>query len=230
MTRRIGLLGGTFDPVHYGHLDAADAARAALRLDEVLVIPSHVPPHRPAQPHASVFHRFAMLALAVQGRPYVRLSDTELAREGPSFTVDTLRRLHESGLRPLQLFFILGADAFAEIATWRAFPAVLDAANFAVIARPGTSLDDAMTRNAGVVGRVLLDPADMRHDVGRVLLDPAEPKTGIYPVEAQTRDVSSTAIRERIAARVPIDECVPGPVAAYITAQGLYRTVDGLHG
>jgi nicotinate-nucleotide adenylyltransferase len=230
MTRRIGLLGGTFDPVHHGHLDAADAAHAALRLDEVLFIPSHVPPHRPAQPQASVFHRFAMLALAVQGRPYVRLSDTELAREGPSFTVDTLRRLHESGLRPLQLFFILGADAFAEIATWREYPGVLDAANFAVIARPGTSLDDAMTRHAGVVGRVLLDPADMRHDVGRVLLDPAEPKTGIYPVEARTRDVSSTVIRERIAARLGIDECVPGPVAAYIAAQGLYRTVDGLHG
>jgi len=231
MTRRIGLLGGTFDPVHHGHLDAADAAHAALRLDEVLFIPSHVPPHRPAQPHASVFHRFAMLALAVQGRPYVRLSDTELAREGPSFTVDTLRRLHEFGLKPLQLFFILGADAFAEIATWRAFPAVLDAANFVVIARPGTSLDDAMARHVEVARRLRLGtgglPAERAHGVASAQ---NESETGVYAVEARTRDVSSTVIRERIAARVPIDECVPGPVAAYITAQGLYRTVGGLHG
>ena len=219
MTRRIGLLGGTFDPVHHGHLDAADAAHAALGLDEVLFIPSHVPPHRPSQPHASVFHRFAMLALAVQGRPYVRLSDTELAREGPSFTVDTLRRLHEVGLRPLQLFFILGADAFAEIATWRAFPAVLDAANFAVIARPGTSLDEAVARHAEVERRLRRGARAQN-----------ESETGVYAVEARTRNVSSTVIRARIADTAPIDECVPGPVSAYIAAQGLYRTVDGLHG
>src|SRR5262249_39122927 len=125
-TRRMGLIGGTFDPVHYGHLDAADAARLALGLDEVTFIPAHVPPHRSAQPRASAFHRFALLALALAGRSGYHASDLELGRQGPSFTVDTLRDLHRQGWSPAQLFFIIGADAFAEIATWHEYPAVLD--------------------------------------------------------------------------------------------------------
>ena len=124
--RRIGLLGGTLDPFHVGHLDAADAARAALGLDEILVIPAHDPPHRPDDPHASAFHRFAMVALAVDGREGYRASDLELRRDGPSYTALTLRDLRSAGYEPSQLYFIAGADAFAEIATWFDYPAILD--------------------------------------------------------------------------------------------------------
>src|SRR6187401_454900 len=152
--RRIGLLGGTFDPIHYGHLDAAEAARERLGLDEVRFIPSHVPPHREGGRLASVYHRFALVALAIQDRAGFRASAMELERDGHSFTVETLRHLHVEGYRPLQLFFIIGADAFAEIATWREYPGVLDAAHFVVIARPGMTPEAALARNPGLLVRL----------------------------------------------------------------------------
>ena len=95
--RRLGLLGGTFDPVHYGHLDAAEAARQALALDEVWLLPSHVPPHRSQDPVATPFHRFALAALAISDRVTYRVSDIELQRTGRTYTVDTLRSLREQG-------------------------------------------------------------------------------------------------------------------------------------
>ena len=131
--RRLGVLGGTFDPIHFGHLDAAEAARASLELDEVLFVPAHDPPHKPGDPHASAFHRFALIALAIQEWPGYRASDMELSREGASYTADTLRALHACGWRPSNLFFIVGADAFAEIRrgvnsprcwTWRSSPSL----------------------------------------------------------------------------------------------------------
>ena len=209
MTRRLGVLGGTFDPIHYGHLDAAAAARAALALDEVLIVPSHAPPHRPATPHATEFHRFALAALAIDGLDGYRVSDMELRRQGPSYTIATLRALHDAGWTPSQLFFILGADAFAELATWHKYPEVLDAANFAIVARPGAALDAAIDRVPGARARL-----------GRTL----------FPVPAMTRDVSSTAIRARLAARQSIDELVPVSIARHILAHNLYGAVSDLHG
>jgi nicotinate-nucleotide adenylyltransferase len=208
-SRRLGILGGTFDPIHVGHLDAADAAQRALQLDQVLLIPSSDPPHRPADPLASGFHRFALVALAIQGNDAFRVSDMELTRTGPSYTADTLRTVARQGWQPSQIFFILGSDAFAEIATWREFPAVLDAANFVVIARPGTTLDAAAKRTPSLRGRL---------------------GSSIFLVEARTRDVSSSAIRARLAARQPIDDLVPVAVARHIAAHHLYGAVDDLHG
>jgi cytidyltransferase-like protein len=101
--RRIGVLGGTFDPVHLGHLGAAEVARSTLALDEVLVVPSHIPPHRLAQPDASGYHRFAMVALAVASARGLAASDVELVREGRSYTATTLRGLHRRGFSPSQL-------------------------------------------------------------------------------------------------------------------------------
>jgi len=220
MTRRMGVLGGTFDPVHFGHLDAAAAAHAALELDEILFIPSHDPPHRPVDPHATAFQRFALVALAVDGLPGYLVSDEELRRPGNSYTSDTLRALHASGWTPLQIFFILGADAFAEIATWHEFPAVLDAANFAVIARPGTSIEAALARTPALRSRVR--PASGGAFECR--------NTGVFLIEAATRDVSSTMIRARLAAGQSIDDLVPSPVARHIAAHHLYGAEDGLHG
>jgi nicotinate-nucleotide adenylyltransferase len=206
---RLGILGGTFDPVHFGHLDAADAARRALNLDQVWLIPSCDPPHRPIDPLASGYHRFALVALAVHGDETLRASDIELTRTGPSYTADTLRAVARRGWHASQIFFILGSDAFAEIATWREFPAVLDAANFVVIARPGTTLDAAAARTPSLRGRL---------------------GTSIFLVEARTRDVSSSTIRARLAARQPIDDLVPAAVARHIVAHHLYDAVDNLHG
>src|SRR5947207_877608 len=110
IARRIGILGGTFDPVHMGHVDVASAAEAALGLGEILLLTSHIPPHR-AQPVASSYHRFAMVALTVAGHPRWRASDLELQAATPSFTACTLDRLRKEGYRPTELFFIVGADA-----------------------------------------------------------------------------------------------------------------------
>src|SRR5438034_2402539 len=114
---RTGILGGTFDPIHLGHLEAADAAKRHLQLDRVLLVPSRTPPHRSVEPRASVYHRFAMTALAAAERGLLA-SDLELMRDGPSFTALTLEALHREGYAPSQLFFIIGSDAFAEISTW----------------------------------------------------------------------------------------------------------------
>ena len=137
---RIGVLGGTFDPIHGGHLDAAAAARRACALDTVLLVPARAPAHRASAPRAPAVHRFAMAALAAQGCDDLRVSDIELRYEGPSFTSVTLERLAALGHRPEQLFFITGADAFADIAAWHDYPAVLDRSHFVVVARPGHSL------------------------------------------------------------------------------------------
>lgn len=216
MTRRLGVLGGTFDPVHFGHLDAAATARSALALDEVLFVPSHDPPHRPGQPHATAFHRFALVALAVDGCAGCRVSDLEVRRYGSSYTSETLRSLHAAGWQPWQLYFILGADAFAEIATWHEFPAVLDSAHFVVVARPGVTIDEALARTPELRQRVRPAAA-----AGRT----AGP-TAIFPVEARTRDVSSTVIRARLAARQAIDDLVPAAVARHIAAHHLYVESD----
>jgi nicotinate-nucleotide adenylyltransferase len=220
MTQRLGVLGGTFDPVHFGHLDAAAAAQSALTLHEILFVPSYDPPHRPADPHATAFQRLALVALAINERDAHRVSDVELLRSGPSYTADTLRALHSEGWAPTQLFFVLGADAFAEIATWRDLPFVLDATNFAVIARPGTTIEAAVARTPELRPRTKpASEASRLHD-----------RTGIFLVEAATRDISSTLIRQRLAAGQPIGDLVPATVARHIAAHRLYSTEDVLHG
>ncbi len=218
--RRLGILGGTFDPIHLGHLDAGDAACAALSLDAILLIPAHDPPHRPIDPRASVYHRFALVSLAIAGRDAYRVSDMELVRQGPSYTADTLRSLHAEGWRASQLFFILGTDAFAEIAAWYGFPSFLDLAHFVVIARPGTTIETAAARTPQLLAR--LCGAPHRESI-------VDGPTRIFLVEAQTHDVSSTAIRERLAAAQPIDDLVPTPVARHILKHHLYGAVDDLH-
>ena len=136
MTVRIGILGGTFDPIHLGHLEAATAAERALSLDRILLLPSRTPPHRTSEPRASVYHRFAMAALAAAERG-MSVSDLEVRRDGPSYTALTLEALHREGYAPAQLFFITGSDAFAEVATWHDYPRILQLANFVVVSRPG---------------------------------------------------------------------------------------------
>ena len=148
--RRIGILGGTFDPIHCGHVDIGDAAQRALELHEVHVVTSHLPPHRPA-PEASAYHRFAMVALAAGDQPAWRASDVELRHESPSYTSRTLHKFHDRGYEPTQLHFVIGADAFAEIASWRDFPNILEAAHFVVVSRPqfpATTLAERLPRLA----------------------------------------------------------------------------------
>ena len=219
--RRLGVLGGTFDPIHVGHLDAADAASAALALDEIVLIPAHDQPLRLSEPRATDYHRFALATLAVDDRPAWRVSDMELVRQGRSYTEDTLHALHDCGWEASQLFFILGTDAFAGIASWHGYPGVLDLANFVVIARPGVAIDASTMRVPELRSRISPPPT------GAETLDgPAR----IFLLQAHTRDVSSTMIRERLASGLPIDDLVPPRVARHIQKHHLYGAVDNLHG
>ncbi len=228
---RIGLLGGTLDPIHLGHVETAQAARRALRLDRVYILPSHVPPHRPQQPLASGYHRFAMTALAVNRVDGLAASDMELGAPGPSYTADTLIRFREDRAIPsTQLFFITGADAFAEIETWYRYPSVLDLAHFAVVSRPQFPVE----RLRDVLPS--LAPRMISVSVNR------EPRTanrdllGIFLIDAPTPDVSSTEIRRRLLAGESVSGMVPETVAHHIRQHRLYSTdpdsftADHLHG
>jgi nicotinate-nucleotide adenylyltransferase len=215
MTRRptVGLLGGTFDPIHYGHLAAARAAQQALALAGVWFIPAARPPHRPDSPQASEYHRVAMIRLAIVDGAGWEVSDLELRRHGPSFTYDTLTTLNRDGLPASQIFFITGADAFAEIATWHRYPEVLDLAHFVVVARPGFSIDTLRGRVPALADR-MIEPVE--------LAVPSTPR--IILVAVETPNVSSTAIRERAARRESLDGLVPPAVSAYISQHDLYSS------
>jgi nicotinate-nucleotide adenylyltransferase len=217
--RRLGLMGGTFDPVHVGHVAAAEAVREVLSLDEVWLLTSHVPPHR-SQPAASVHHRFAMVALAVQDHPHLRASDFELLAPGPSYTSATLSRLHAHGLPPPQLFFIVGADAFAEIATWREYPGFLDAAHFVVVNRGDREPNLAERMTASADRRV----TDVREAVRAGSVDGPP---SILLVDHSTPDVSSTRIRERCRRGLPIAGMVAPAVERHIGRHRLYASADG---
>jgi nicotinate-nucleotide adenylyltransferase len=209
---RIGILGGTLDPVHCGHMAAAVAARDAFDLREVLVLPSRIPPHRPVQPVASAFHRFAMAALAVSGVSRLLASDEELRLDGPSYTAETLDRLHARGQTPLQIFFITGADAFADIATWKRYPEVLDLANFVVVSRPGHPIEGLPARLPALAGR-------MRAADGAAT---AAARPLIFLLQAATPEVSSTLVRDRLRRSEPITGLVPPLVEAHILQHRLY--------
>jgi nicotinate-nucleotide adenylyltransferase len=212
--RRLGILGGTFDPFHVGHVDVADAAHTVLGLTEVVVVTSNVPPHRP-QPAASAYHRFAMVALAVQDRPDWRASDVELRFDAPSYTSRTLTRFHDRGYDPIQLFFVIGADAFADIASWKDYPNILESAHFVVVSRPGFPAKEMPERLPQLSARMATQPIEA--------LNSAIPL--IILIDAPTGDVSSTAIRSRLADGKSIAGLVPARVQQHIEQHGLYSSM-----
>jgi nicotinate-nucleotide adenylyltransferase len=211
--RRIGILGGTFDPVHCGHLDLGDAAQRDLQLARVVMVTANVPPHRP-QPQSSAFHRFAMVALAVIDRPNWRVADLELRSDAPSYTTVTLAKFRDRGWAATDLFFIIGADAFADIASWRDYPQILDAANFAVVSRPGRDVNDLPALLPALAPR-MTRPAHQPSVYDRPL---------IFLIDRPTADVSSTAIRQRIAGGSSIEGLVPPLVRQHIERHGLYSS------
>jgi len=201
---RIGILGGTFDPIHVGHLEAAAVAGRAFSLDKVLLMPSRTPPHRPTEPRASVFHRFAMTALAASDRG-MSVSDLEVRRDGPSYTSQTLEALHREGIPPSDLFFITGSDAFADVAMWHDYPRILELANFIVVSRPGAPRASELIPTS--------------HS-GKPEHNPTAP--AVFSVEADTPNVSSTEIRRRVGAGGSLDGLVPPSVAGHIRRHHLY--------
>jgi nicotinate-nucleotide adenylyltransferase len=157
-----------------------------------------------------------MARLAVADTPGWEVWDLELTREGPSYTFDTLTTVAAEGVTPSQIYFITGADAFAEIATWHRYPDVLDRAHFVVVARPGTTLPSLKARLPQLAAR-MCEPAHLA----------AANHTRIILLEIETPDVSATDIRRRVAAGQSIDGLVPAAVSAYIDRNLLYRTAPG---
>lgn len=210
----IGVFGGTFDPVHFGHLRSALELFEQLSLQRMHLIPSAVPPHREA-PRASAEQRLAMLRLAVEGQPGFVVDEREIRRQGPSYMVDTLLSLQaEVGETPLCL--ILGVDAFLGIPGWHQWQKLLELSHIVVAHRPGWHLDE--TRMSAALREVvrehrLSDSAALQSkNAGGVLLQ------GVTQL-----DISATDIRERIAAGKNANYLLPASVWQYIKSQDLYR-------
>jgi nicotinate-nucleotide adenylyltransferase len=216
---RVGILGGTFDPIHLGHIETARAAHRELGLDRVVLVPSRLPPHRPGEPMASAFHRFAMAALCASECEWLSVSDDELQAPGPSYTARTLEQVRHSGIRPSQIFFITGADAFAEIGTWHRYPEVLDLANFAVVSRPGIRVDTLPQHLPELQRRFVRVQSDTKPDGD-------EPR--IYLIDAKTPDISSTEIRSKLATGASIAGLLCPDVERHILRHHLYA-VRGAH-
>jgi nicotinate-nucleotide adenylyltransferase len=198
MTRRIGILGGSFDPIHRGHVDLAEAAQQRLGLTSVFVIPANVPPHRDW-----------------------RATDLELRSTEPSYTTSTLQRFHERAYQPSELFFLIGGDAFAEIALWKDYPQILDATNFVVVSRPGCRVSEMRDRLPNLASRMVEADSDR---VGR-----REPV--IILIDVTTADVSSTAIRKMRSRGESITGMVDPGVEQHIEQHGLYSaTIPGRRG
>jgi nicotinate-nucleotide adenylyltransferase len=199
---KIGLLGGTFDPIHKGHLGAASAAADCASLDRVIFVPSAEPPHRGAAV-ASAEDRLAMCRLAIEGEPLFEVSDVEVRRGGRSYTVDTLREMR-ARMPGDELFLILGWDAAKMMPTWRDPEAVLDLATVLVVSRPGT------------------EPPD-RHDLESAGL--AEGR--VVVCLRATPNVSGSALRRAIADGEPVSGKLAGSVERYIATHHLYPAPVG---
>jgi nicotinate-nucleotide adenylyltransferase len=214
----IGVLGGSFNPVHFGHLRAAEEVREGLALDEVLLVPAAAPPHKDAAALAPAHHRLRMLELAIAGRSGLRVERLELDRPGPSYSIDTLRALRADP-RGARLVFALGWDAFHDLGTWKEHAEIFATADVVVVTRPPgptrITLDDipVAAREA-----FCYDPSSesFRHASGHVLT--------LQRITAL--DISAAAIRARVAAGRSIRFLVPAAVEAYIEAHRLYRPGD----
>ena len=196
---RIGLLGGTFNPPHVGHLICAQDAWAQLGLDRVLLVPVHTPPHKPLVSEPGVEHRVALCRAATEDDVRLGVSLVDAEVPGPSYTVDTLSRLHEA-CREDQLTFIVGGDMALSLPDWREPEAILSLAELGVAARDGGRREDILDRLSTIPGAT--DRVRF-FDMPRI-------------------DLSSTLVRSRVAAGRPVRYLVPGAVADYIEREGLY--------
>ena len=219
---RTGILGGRFDPIHLGHLRTAETALRVLGLDRVLLLPSRGSPHRATPARTTDTDRLAMVTLAADSDAHLSLCDLELESPGPSYTSATLERLRDLGYRRTQLFFIVGADAFAEIATWYDYPAVLDGAHFVVVSRPRHPVADLVETLPDLRARM----RPITRGTERLSVD-ADTAPSVFLIDTVTPDVSSTDIRARVARGEPLAGLVPVTVAAYITYHRLYEPQHG---
>jgi len=197
---KTGILGGTFDPVHNGHLAIAEQVRTLLKLEEVVFVPAGQPWLKTGRSITSAEQRIKMLQLAIAGKPYFRLSAIEIERAGPSYTVDTITQMKAQLGREDELVFIIGWDKLYELHLWKDLPRLLEACRLAAVPRPGYSLPDLTNLEAAIPGAAQ-----------RVEL-----------LDMPLLDVSASEIRRRVAHGQSISALVPQAVAQYIDRHALY--------
>lgn len=200
MARAVGIMGGTFDPIHYGHLAAAEEARARFTLERVIFVPNRHPPHKQEQSVSPAEMRYEMAVLATASNPTFEVSRVEVDRPGPSYSADTMEQFRQLLGSRVRLYFITGADALLEIMAWRDPPRLARICEFVAVARPGydlTALERAL---------------------------PPELRERAHVLEVPGVEISSTELRRRAAAGEPLRYLTPPPVVSYIERKALYRS------
>ena len=218
LTQRIGILGGTFNPIHYGHLAAAEEVRERLKLDRVLFIPSFHPPHKEEDDVPQATHRMEMVRIATRENTAFEPSDLEIKRGGKSFTIDTIESLKKI-YAGAELFFITGVDSFLDIQTWNRWERLLSICTFVVLSRPGYRFVDLRKIE-------FMKPAEPRLiDLDRGKGVHVEFHSGTFTIYLEMiplYDISSTDIRERVKEKRSIKYLLPELVETYIIKNNLY--------
>lgn len=220
--QRLGLFGGSFNPIHNGHLAIARQAHKILKLDRTLFIPTGDPPHKQTSTLAPAQHRYEMVRLAIAGTPAFELSDIEITRRGKSYSIDTIRELQQHYGPDTTLFFLIGLDAFLDLPSWREPDALLAACSFVVISRPGRSfttltslpfLSSIAPEQLASLDTGTVDRLDLPLPTGRTIICLALPPSPI----------SASDIRQRIQRGAMLANLLPPPVESYILHKQLYR-------
>ncbi|MBI3815217.1 MAG: nicotinate-nucleotide adenylyltransferase [Nitrospinae bacterium] len=236
---RIGIMGGTFDPIHYGHLISAEEIADIFKMNLVMFMPAFIPPHKKKGKMTDVHHRLIMTTLATVPNPGFAVSAFEIERGGCSYTIDTVRGLKKKFKEKIRLYFIAGIDAFQEIATWKDAGSLFKNCDFIVSTRPGYRIDDLfymLDRTVSKKYRDIKFRIEKKNPFYKSSSHPAPLPAGerievrghgskyfIYPVETTALDISSTEIRRRVRQGMTIKYLLPEPVEEYIYKNGLYR-------
>ena len=217
---RLGALGGTFDPIHNGHIQVARSVARKFRLDRVLMIPAATPPHKNVQSIADAHHRHAMAVLGTVNEQSLFVSTVELEAPERPYTFETIERIRELYGESAELFFVMGADSFREINTWREPVRVLESANWVVVTRPGHEI---VTNHLPELLRSRI--IDLRGGFEPRVEDPTESggAASTYLLDCVSEDISSTHIRRMVSEQQEITSLVPQLVAGYIEKYELYR-------
>jgi len=218
--KRIALYGGSFDPVHCGHLEVAARVSEVFEIDRLLFVPAQVAPHKVGRAVTPALHRYAMLALATAATPRLEISALELEASAPAFTVDTLTRFRAGvGTKP-DLFFVMGADSWVEITGWHQWERVLTLANHIVVSRPGYDPVSA-TAVRSMSDRIVDLRGQAPGAIRQAISERAEPR--IFLTDVVMMNISATEVRRSAPDRAQLRQQVPPLVADYIDKYQLYR-------
>ncbi len=219
---RIGLFGGTFNPIHRGHLWAASEVIKRFNLDQIFLIPAALPPHKTPGAVANADDRLEMIHLAIGNLSGLTVSDVELHRPGPSYTIDTVRHFKKTLAEDSRIYLIMGLDAFIEIDTWKSYAELLEQIAFIVMARPNEDCPDA-DQGWKILENYLKSTlsADYEFITARGCYI-SEDKPPIHIVDIDAMDICSTKIRQNIKTKKTIGDLVPPEVAEFIQLKGLY--------